>query len=242
MKIVKHSELCNMPSGTVFLADGYDRITVMESGCGFNAPYRDFFYITAAGTYDLRQTGEESGTLQATGRLDITEPVVGGRDGSFEDDSEFFVFESLDEFHRYAHEQALLPYRMESHIKGPTQAQMAEEDLKVDEFYCMEGNVAMGRLVAIGHEFGRADHKTVHLEVVDNNPLYFSAAIQTMPLERFLAQFHHFNTDLNGEVIPATDIMSVKDVVASHSAVVNAAANMADALADHIAINGKVES
>lgn len=195
MKIVKHSELCNMTPGTVFLADGYDRITVMESGAGMKAPYRDFFYITAAGAYDVREQGEEAKTLRETGRVDIVDPVVGGRDGVFEDDAEYFVFESLDEFHRYAHEQTLLPYRIPKHLKGPTQAQMAEEDLRVDEYYCMEGNVAMGRLVHIGHEFGRPDHKTVHLEVVDNNPLYFSAAIQTMPMERFLAQFHHFNTD-----------------------------------------------
>lgn len=199
MKTVKHSELCNMPSGTIFLSDTYDRVTVLESGAGMSAPYRDFFYITAAGPYDIREKGEEDGTLKETGRVDIVDPIIGGRDGTFEEFSEFLVFESLDEFHRYAHEQALLPYRIPAHIKGPTQAQMAEEDLQIDEYYCMEGNVAMGRLVHIGHEFGRPDHKVVHLEVVDNNPLYFSVATQTLPMERFLAQFHHFNTDLPGE-------------------------------------------
>lgn len=199
MKSVKHNELCNMPSGTIFLADNYDRLTVLESGCGFKDPYRDFFYITAAGAYDIREAAYEAGTINPhnnVGRTDITDFVVGGRDGLFDEAQDYLVFESLDEFHRYAHEQVLLPYRMPAHIKGPTQAKMTEEDLKVDEYYCMEGNVAMGRLVHIGHEFGRPDHKTVHLEVVDNNPLYFSAAIQTMPMERFLAQFHHFNTDV----------------------------------------------
>lgn len=200
MRLVKHTELCNMPSGTVFLADGYDRLTVMESGAGTKEPYRDFFYITAAGAYDIREQGEEAKTLYETGRVDIVHPVVGGRDGMFEDDTEYFVFESLDEFHRYAYEQMLLPYNLPAHIKGPTQAKMKEEDLRIDEYYCMEGNVAMGRLVLIGHEFGRPDHKTVHLEVVDNNPLYCSATTQTMPLERFLAQFHHFNTDM--KVLP----------------------------------------
>lgn len=227
MKTVKHSELCNMPSGTVFMADNYERPTVMERGCG-GTPHSDFFFITTASPYDIRSDGIEAGTMDSVteiGRADIANPVVGGRDGLFEQDANYLVFESLDEFHRYTHEQALLPYRLESHIKGPTQAQMAEEDLVVDEFYCMEGNVAMARLVAIGHEFGRADHKTVHLEVVDNNPLYFSAAIQTMPLERFLAQFHHFNTDLDGYATPAPK--TVKEVVAKHPEVIAAANNMA---------------
>lgn len=201
MKTVKHSELCNMPSGTIFLADNYERPAVMERGCG-GTPHTDFFFITSASPYDIRSYGIDAGTMDQiteAGTAEITEPLVGGRDGMFEQDHNYLVFESLDEFHRYNYAQGLLPYCLEPHIKGPTQAQMAEEDLKVDEYYCMEGNVAMGRLVHIGHEFGRPDHKTVHLEVVDNNPLYFSAAIQTMPMERFLAQFHHFNTDLIGE-------------------------------------------
>lgn len=223
MKLVKHSELCNMAPGTVFLADGYDRITVMESGAGMNPPYRDFFYITAAGAYDVREQGEEAKTLHETGRVDIVDPIVGGRDGLFEDEAEYFVFESLDEFHRYAHIQSILPYCIPKHLKGPTQAQMAEEDLKIDEYYCMDGNVAMGRLVHIGHEFGQPDHKVIHLEVVDCNPLYFSAAIQTMPMERFLAQFHHFNTD------------TVKEIVAQNPVVVEVADKMKSKIDAHVA-------